>query len=164
MKRILLIVVLAGLGCSNAAFAEGNCPPGQYPIGGGGAVGCAPMPAGTSDLAPSGPRWADRWGAISIDGTAKEGGIGTVNGYPSKRSAEKAALAQCRASGGTKACKVNLSYYNQCGVIAWGDSYLTTQGGPTVEVASKIGLANCNQKTSNCTIYYSGCSLPERVR
>lgn len=162
MNRVVASVLFLTLGWSSAAFAEGSCPPGYYPIGGGGASGCAPMPAGTSDLAASGPRWADRWGAISIDEMTAS--VGAVTGYPSKKQAEKAAIAKCRASGGGKGCGVSLSYYNQCAVIGTGARFSNTYGAATVEAASKLAMDDCNANTTNCRIYYSGCSLPERVR
>lgn len=60
----LLLVTLAG-----SAFGEGACPPGQYPIGGQGVQGCAPIPqsgaGGGSGPRPTG-RWIKTWGAIGL--------------------------------------------------------------------------------------------------
>jgi hypothetical protein len=108
--------------------------------------------------------WADRWGAIAIDDTVAEGGIGTVVGMPSKRKAEKAALAECRASGGGAGCKINLSYYNQCGVIAWGQNYATAMGASTIEEASEAAKQKCDEHTKDCQIYYAECSMAERIQ
>ena len=66
---MLLGAVLLAQFVPVAAMAEGRCPPGQYPIGGQGVGGCAPIPgAGQSGdgVAPTG-RWETRWGAIASD-------------------------------------------------------------------------------------------------
>lgn len=48
--RVILGLLLAAV-FQSAAFAEGGCPPGQYPIGGQGVQGCAPIPgAGDGSL------------------------------------------------------------------------------------------------------------------
>lgn len=157
-----LIIVLL---CSGKAAAEGGCPAGYYPYNTAAAQQCVPIPgSGSNSGSQSTVAYKDRWGAISIDSTVSKGGIGTVTGLASKRKAEKAALSQCRASGGGDGCQVLLTYYNQCGVIAWGDNYLKTMGAATVESASKLALEDCSKNTSGCQIYYSGCSYPERVQ
>lgn len=66
--RMKALFTLLLLGASHVAFAEGGCPAGQYPIGGQGVQGCAPIPSagsGGGDLRPNG-RWIKTWGAISI--------------------------------------------------------------------------------------------------
>jgi hypothetical protein len=108
-----------------------------------------------------GPYWATRWGAIAVDGgTGKFGGI---EGLSSKRKAQKAAISECRRSGGKK-CNVIASYYNQCGAMAWGDSKVASYTGPSRQEAIEFALQSCNKTTTNCESYYSGCSYPERVR
>lgn len=51
------------------AKAEGRCPPGQFPVGGQGMEGCAPIPGGGGDSGPAAPvptgEWEMRWGAIA---------------------------------------------------------------------------------------------------
>ncbi|MGN6151919.1 MAG: hypothetical protein ACTHOH_07910 [Lysobacteraceae bacterium] len=61
---LLALLLLAGLlpAGLRPAHAEGNCPPGMFPIGGGNAgwVGCAPMGPGSGDGgddAPPPPAW-----------------------------------------------------------------------------------------------------------
>ena len=162
--RLSHVIFLSVAMWCGPVLAEGGCPPGQYPYDTPQARQCVPIP-GSGSQGTSQPivRYEDRWGAISVDGTVREGGIGTATGFTSKRKAEKAALAQCRATGGGDGCKVNLAYQNQCAVIGSGDTYLNTWGGPTIEAASKLALEDCRGKTTNCTIYYSGCSYPEQV-
>jgi hypothetical protein len=142
--------------------AEGNCPPGYFPIGGLEVQGCAPMDSGSSGSPPNpGPQWAKRWGAIATDGPL--GRLGGAEGLPNKRRAQKAAIATCQQNGGKK-CKVLHAYYNQCGVLAWGNDLAQTYSAGTVEKATELALLECSKQTGNCKVFYSGCSYPERVR
>lgn len=95
------------------AWAEGNCPSGYYPIGGGngGWNGCAPMSSGSgsgSGPANPGASWATRWGAIATD---RVGTFGT-EGLASKRQAKSAALAECKKHGGKNARYRSLTIIN----------------------------------------------------
>ncbi len=144
------------------AYAEGgSCPDGYFPVGGGGVQGCAPIP--TSDGGyprDPGPQWAKRWGAIAVDiDLARFGG---AQGFPSKAKAQRAATKECKKNGG-KRCGV-YSYYNQCGALAWGDSYVYRSRGPIQEDVIADAVSKCSTKTTNCKSYYAGCSYPEQVR
>lgn len=121
-------LLLGLLGSNNLVFAEGNCPEGQYPIGDSSAHGCAPVP-GYRNIANSSQnviRFEVRWGAIATDDT--KGIVGAVKNVKSKRSANKAALQQCKLNGGGKNCEVTLTYYNQCSAVAWGDTSRAAAG------------------------------------
>lgn len=109
----------------------------------------------------TGPSWMTTWGAIATDSSVSA--IGSVTRQSSKRQAQKNAIKNCRANGGTKKCKVSLAYYNQCGVMAIGDSFAVTHGAGTVEEASKAAIARCSSETRNCRIILSECSYPVRV-
>ena len=163
MKLQLFLVLCLSLICG-AVFAEGNCPDGMVPIGGGGVVGC--MPIEGSSNAPTQPRghWQTRWGAIAIGSTASGGGVGVSTDMLSKRQAEKAAMVKCKATGGGAECKISLRYYNQCAVIAWGDTSGMVQGAETIKIASELALQKCSVRTTNCKILYSDCSLPVWVQ
>lgn len=149
------------------AWAEGNCPQGYYPVGGGngGWAGCAPIPGagGGQSTAPpdTGPQWAKRWGAIAYDSVA--GSLGGADGMMSKRKADKAALSTCKKKGG-KSCKVIASYYNQCGAMAWGNGFFAAWRAPEREQAESNAINECSQGTGQCQVFYSGCSYPVRVR
>lgn len=165
MKATYLLVL--GLFCvSGVAIAEGGtCPPGYYPYNTPGVMGCAPIPgydngAASTQLAMPEPVWATRWGAIAMDFT--NGKVGAVTEMHSKRKAEQAALAQCRSNGGS-VCESALSYRNQCGVIAWGTSHVSTYSAETIEQASALALQACRKHTTDCQIYYADCSIPERI-
>jgi hypothetical protein len=146
---------------SVAQFAppQGGCPPGMR-LEGFSCVYDAPAPP-TQQL---GPQWSSRWGAIAIDPTVSQGGLGVVSDMRSERSAEKAAIKQCQKSGGTKQCRIKLSYDNQCAVIVWGDNYFSTANAQTVNEAFELAFAQCSERTSNCKLYYSNCTYPVRIR
>jgi len=153
---------------SGTALAEGRCPPGYFPTGGAdvGWYSCAPMgPAPEADgeaLQPpdDGPEWETRWGAIAI---GKEG-LGAAADMPSENKARKAALAKCRATEtkDPKSCKL-FTYYNQCAVIAWGDTGYVIQAASDLQAASSTGIRKCSNKHQGCEIYYSDCTYPRKI-
>lgn len=172
MKAILSMVLCA---VSFGAYAEGSCPPGQYPVGGQGVQGCAPIPAGgaaSSSPRPTG-KWETRWGAIAEDASANERGVAGATGVSesqkSKRDAQAAALQHCGKLGGLK-CKVVLTYNNQCVAIA--DPKPRSQGGKggrsvvyraaTLDLAQSEAMKRCSDDgVGQCSIFYSACSMSE---
>lgn len=155
----LLLLLLAG-----AANAEQGCPDGFVPNAAGTpGVPCVPGSAPNWGDQPQQPivRWAARWGAFA--GDSESGKIGQASGMPTKRKAEKQAIAHCRSKGGSN-CKVELTYSNQCGVVAYGGGYMNTASAATVDEASQIALRRCNDNSSSCKIYFSDCSYAERVQ
>ncbi len=162
MKHIYLVAFILMVLSGNAA-AENGCPDGYQPwrIPMESPNDCAPIP----NNQPQEPqiRWATRWGAIAFDGT--KGTLGAVTGAKSKKLANKAAIAQCRANGGGDNCKKStFSYFNQCAAIAWGDTTYRGGGRPTLEEAKKDALHSCSNATTSCKIVYADCSLAERVQ
>lgn len=164
-KRILIALLLCGY--SVMAYAEGGtCPPGYYPQNSLGVMGCAPIPnyggpESANDVEEVTPIWSDRWGAIAVDFYSGRFGVGRA--ATTRRKAEREALKECKAEGG-KSCEIDISYFNQCGVIAWGSTYAATASAGTREDASGRALAKCGKHTKECKIYHSDCSLPVRVR
>lgn len=83
---VLLASCLLLLGGVDRAWAEGNCPPGYYPIGGQGARGCAPIPGGATGstgsseirLATPTGKWTKTWGGNC--GVEKYSGCWGFNG------------------------------------------------------------------------------------
>ena len=88
MNAVRLLGSLALL-VAGSAWAEGNCPQGYYPIGGGngGWAGCAPIPNDNAPAPDPGPQWERRWGAIAVDETV--GRFGGAEGYSSALDAPK---------------------------------------------------------------------------
>lgn len=110
--------------------------------------------------APPQERWADRWGAFA---SASSGVFGGAQDKQSKRQAEKTALAECKEKGGDD-CRVDLSYYNQCGAVASGGGHMGSSRAPTEREAVEHAIKTCEKAGgSNCQLYFMGCSLPVRV-
>lgn len=143
------------------SLAEGRCPPGQYPIGGQGAGGCAPVPASGGDSqspVPTG-RWIKTWGAIA---TSAGGDAGVSKGKLSKNEAARESLERCSKWGATD-CKVGLTYKNQCVAAVAADKGLGTKlnTGATIEAATERATEDCRRAGSGtCKLEYSGCSEP----
>jgi uncharacterized protein DUF4189 len=151
-----------------SVWAQTACPEGVA----AGDARCGPSPIWhqfVSEPPPSGPRWQLTWGAIA--GDRDTGDIGTSVGKFSKREAKREAIARC-AVAGSKNCKLQLAYHNQCAVIAGpsenGEIVAGTtifQGGPSVEIATQIALSACSEKRGgrSCLIDYSDCTEPVLV-
>lgn len=160
---LTLAVFFAG---GSVAFAEGGCPAGQYPIGGQGVQGCAPIPSagsGGGDLRPNG-RWTKTWGAISISPSTLD--VGTSVGQKSKAAAFAEAKARC-STYGAKDCGENFSYKNQCVAVAApaggrrGGVYYSTAA--TKELAVERATQACKQgggASDACAVSYSDCTEP----
>jgi hypothetical protein len=160
---IWLLKSLFLLSCISAAYAEGGCPPGQYPQQGQGWQTCVPIPGGATGQsnAPAPERWIDNWQAIATD--ANKGALGTSVGEPTAAKAESLALGDCRAKGGI-ACDIQVSYRNGCVAMVVGDKRMATRGAPTKDSAERQALTKCSEEDTNCHVFYSACSLPERVQ
>lgn len=146
-----------------SAATEGNCPPGYYPTTGAqdSVQGCAPIPSDGVNSAQPEQGAARKWGAIAIDLSSSNAGIGVSVAANSKRQATREALDDCRIKGG-KGCKINLSYSNQCAVVIAGIPYSRAHAGPTVEIAAASGLRLCEEAGADeCQVYYKACSLPQ---
>jgi uncharacterized protein DUF4189 len=162
-KIVLASLILC---CCGLARAEGgSCPDGYYPVGGQGASGCAPIPGYSDSESNSEPQaspiWEMRWGAIAVDFAMGKFGVG--NARRTRDEAESMALDECKKEGGS-GCEIDLTYYNQCGAIAWGASDARTFRAESKEIASTHAIEACNKQTADCKIYYADCSFPARVR
>lgn len=177
MRKVLLalftLMVMGGWGFVGTATAEGNCPPGFYPIGGQGVQGCAPIPGANTGATERGGaskprmRYMDQWGAIAFSETTSD--AGDVVGRDSEALAESEALRQCGRNG-ARDCKMILKYRNQC--AAWvmpSENRAGAAGGlgtgsseALAVVAAKKNCADPSQK--GCHVVYSACSLPVLVR
>ncbi|MEN5289150.1 DUF4189 domain-containing protein [Stenotrophomonas lactitubi] len=158
-----LSICLALSVAAESAFAEGRCPPGQYPIGDSRAPGCAPIPAGSSgDAGPRATgRWIKTWGAIAM---SNSGASGVSVGKVKKSDAEKAAKAECDATG-ARDCEIAFTYKNQCAAAATassGTSGTTFGRAATVDIATTIAIDLCRSRGGQgCEAVYSACTEPK---
>lgn len=111
---------------------------------------------------PPAPQWAPRWGAIATD--EPHGILGTSGNEISQQAAEEAALANCKAKGGSP-CKLEIPYSNGCIAFTVSDSGYNAAADTKIEIASQKGMITCQEAgASNCRTYYTACSPPVRVR
>lgn len=107
-------------------------------------------------------RWEDRWGAIAADSGASTV-FGIVTNMPNERAAQKAAVSECENRGGVD-CKAGFTYRSQCAAIAASTKQTFVQGAAYEEDAKRMAMGSCVATGEQCWVYYSGCSLPERVQ
>jgi hypothetical protein len=158
--QLLALLTLLG----NVVHAQTACPAGmeEYGVGVCG-YSQAQEPAQQSQQhAPQyQPAWDSRWLAIATD--SAKGILGNATDMANKSDAERTAMANCEAKGGTQ-CKVDVSFGNGCAAMVSGDSSYNVQGAPTLDEATQVAMKTCNKATSHCHVYYSACSLPVRIR
>lgn len=108
------------------------------------------------DVASTG-QWEKTWGAIA---TSKSGGaLGTAVGLLDRSEAERVALADCQAKGGS-GCKVSMAYQNQCAVMVIGKVDLRLHRSSSIERATANAYQECAQEGDECRVYYSACTEP----
>lgn len=156
---------------NGAVYAEGGCPSGMIPYSGTDLNSCGPIPPGyygnqkqnpikAQQYPP--PQWVTRWGAIAT--YEPDGSLGTATNMSSQSQAEQAALADCQSKH-ESACKVQLSYFNQCAAMVISDKGYNTGSAATVDQAVQAGMRICRDSGDpNCRVYYSACSLPVQIQ
>jgi len=156
----LVLVLLVGLHI-RSAFAEGRCPPGQYPIGDQGVGGCAPIPGAGQSAAEENPGyWVKTWGAIA---SSPGGDAGSATGHQAKAAAERQAVERCELGGATD-CAVVFTYYNQCYAVVRAtrpDNGMRFNTGATKEQAQERAIKDCRGVGSqDCSVFHSDCTKP----
>lgn len=154
-----LVAMLLMVLITDPARAEGgSCPAGYYPVGGGGSIGCAPIPS-SGAVRGSSPtlRWEKRWGAIAYDPAS--GLYAIANQKESRQIAKKEALSDCG-----QACKIQLVYYNQCFAMAQGQGPLMLATAPSKPEAERSAFERCTAVSNECALLESLCSVPVLVR
>lgn len=176
-SSVLWLVLSFLLLFSGMVHAEGGCPDGYYPVGGpvrqGVPQGCAPIPGygdgrqqPTQQAAPRsvtpGEQWADSFGAIAVD--MDHGIVGVASTAVTQGAAADKAIADCRTRGGAT-CKIQAEFRNACGVVIAGDTSFNASSANTLDRAIKLGMDVCTKSgTTNCHVYYSGCSEARRLQ
>ena len=149
---------------TSVIHAQAACPPGTIPYGTGqGQNVCGPDDNQQQQQQPHPPpQWARQWGAIATDGPGGHAGVAVYQS--SKEAAEQAALADCRAKGGTE-CAVEVAYDNECAAMVVGDKGHNSGAAATLDKATQLGLDACKRYgNTRCHLYYSACSLPVRIQ
>jgi hypothetical protein len=154
--------------CTGLVHAEDGCPPGMIPASGTDINSCVPIPAdyysnqGSVQSSQPPQQWEDEWGAIATDFAHSSAGA-SVN-QMNRDAAEQSAIANCQSNGGSL-CKVELWYLNQCVAMAVSDTGHNAKAGATSEAADQAAMKVCLEAgDANCRIYYSACSLPQRIQ
>jgi hypothetical protein len=168
MKASLFLLCLLML-FSGVTHAEGGCPPGMIPYSGTDTNSCGPIPPGYGGNSAQGPQqmplpaqWEARWGAIATDDAT--GSFGASTNAFSQMSAESEALAECHLKK-QAACRIETSYRNGCAVMTIGDKMHNSNSAATLNETTQIGMKTCvDGGDTNCHVYYSGCSFPQRVQ
>ncbi|WP_084621576.1 DUF4189 domain-containing protein [Luteibacter yeojuensis] len=161
MKYLIALFLLL---CMSTAIAEGGCPGGQYPQEGPGWRTCVPLPGasqGSQSAAPQ-PYWVDKWGALAANTDGDLNGASTDQ--ESRTAAVEQAIANCHAIDG-KECHNFGAYRNMCMAVASGNGGTRVSGGSSKSEATRNAMHDCSAAgISGCHEYYSGCSLPLRIR
>lgn len=161
MRLLVFLAMAFGL-FSSRTFAEGGCPPGQYPQQGNGWRSCVPIansmqPGGTNDTFV-GPTAVASWASLSAD--TDKGVLGESADSRTRVEAENTAMAACMAKGG-KTCHIIVTAKNGCIAMALSSDIFATASGPTTGTANSAAIANCKKgKDPNCQIMYSKCVQP----
>ncbi|WP_080274820.1 DUF4189 domain-containing protein [Pseudomonas syringae] len=176
-KMFKILPLLFIMAFASNAIAEGACPPGQYQIGGQGAVACAPIPQENSvQQQPVAPRptgeWIKTWGAIAVGSVDSTTIYGITTGKLSKSDAEEDSLKRC-SSRAKDNCNVAFTYHNQCVAIAepqinglpLTDGLIKFISAATIAEASTEASKRCielNKKVPNttCKVVYTACTEP----
>lgn len=164
LKRVILMVLIICLSVTNRNAQAQFCPPGQYPVVGQGWNYCAPTPGSRENSVastPVVPVWRSRWQSIATD--TPRGVLGTSVAQDTPAQAEKEAMKDCSAKGG-QMCKIQVTNGNGCVAMVVGDKVMNTNSGATKDEAEAKGIQMCSKDDVNCRVYYSSCSLPERIR
>lgn len=158
-KAGCMTMLLLGSLSIGTAFAEGRCPSGQYPIGGQGVGGCAPIPgSGRGAPAENPGYWVKTWGAVASSAT---GDAGSATGHQAKGGAERQALERCGLGGATD-CEVVFTYYNQCYAAVGATrphNGVRFHTGATKRQAQERAIQDCKATGSQeCTFIHSDCT------
>lgn len=172
MIRFFALFFFFAITFSGGARAEGNCPPGSVPIGGGnsGFEGCAPVPDGPAtnnqDLVDElrkkkVKKRFDNHYAVAYHPDSSD--VFIMGGATKRKSAENDARLLCGINMLLKAgadeasieqCSVTFSSFNNVASFARGmngDFYYAT--GVDTSVSDAAVLANCRSQNDYCAVF-----------
>ncbi|WP_115563273.1 DUF4189 domain-containing protein [Xanthomonas arboricola] len=162
-------IILLGIALSCPAFAEQGCPAGQYPIGGQGAISCAPIPQDRPTVTQPRPtgKWLKTWGAVAVGVLDAAPRYGVPVGLASEAEAKREAMARCNRSG-AQGCRIGTTFRNQCMAIGEPqidglpkpNGIIQFSGQPTEGEASAEALRRCMKENpgAQCKVIHTACS------
>ncbi|RMH90994.1 DUF4189 domain-containing protein [Lysobacter pythonis] len=162
---INFLAILFFLGAASNQVAASPCPPGSVPIPGEGRCG-APAEAsairsssGSISSAPIRSEiWENRFGAVALGDGKGLGGV--IEGARSEREARRTALSRCTQAR----CEVVSLVRNGCQAVASSNIGSGYGRAESERDAADEAMKNCLAQGGQCSVGYSGCSLPVRVR
>lgn len=156
-RCLIFALIISGSFCT---YAQGYCPPGQYPVAGQGWSYCAGVP--DSQEAPADapkPKWINKWLALTVD--KDKAILSTATSSESANAAVAISMQDCQNKGGT-ACDNRVTVLNGCLAMAVGSGFLASGAGATKNEAEAQALGRCEGGDVKCRIYHSECAPAER--
>ena len=99
-----------------------------------------------------------QYGAVALN--ERTGAYGFSSNQATEKRSKQEAVNDCGENG----CKIIAHYSNQCVAFAWGavgnSGYSSVKVGLNKTTAEENALVSCHTGAANCSIIYSGCSLP----
>lgn len=156
IKLGFLIFTILGVN----AYAEGGCPEGSYPIGGGNAgwQGCAPIPGYNSGQGQNNAtqgHWEDSYGTLVFGNSKEDGSIRYAysNNYSTEKAAIKSAFKACNDAGYVN-CRKGTNFYNGFLALATGENGGIFWGiGSTEGDAKDKAIDLCKSKNITCEAF-----------
>lgn len=162
------VALLGLLCCGSSAAQQMHCPasvPMGHPL-------CVPVGSAPSNLPAEAPPRSPvtitfpRFGGIAVDHISGDNAISENKSF--EEEAAKKAMALCINGRKKHACKLLLTFGNQCAALAWPEGTRPAPPkanvGLTTEQAEKLALAECRVKGGACKVIYSGCAHPVTKR
>jgi len=159
VKRLFVIfAAILAIGLTGSAYGQ-SCPPGSYPVGGGGSFGCAPISGswegdGRGGESPSRRGyWLDKhttivWGYA----TAASAWQYAWGDSDTPQSAYERAMTSCREQELLN-CVHSMSVGNAFIAVAREqDGNLLSASGKSVKAAQRNVMGKCKKAKSTCTI------------
>ncbi len=81
----------------------------------------------------------------------------------SRSSAEKEAIKDCKAKGGTQ-CVLDIAYDNSCAAMVVGDNGYSIRTGANNDEAIRNATNACSADNRSCRTYYTNCTQAVLVR
>lgn len=153
----LILLVATALMTASPVRAEGNCPPGYYPIGGGngGFAGCAPIPGAGGSAGGGGarPRNSPHDAYYAVVSHPRSSDVWIMSNAPNREQIQQGALRLCGMAMG-EGCKLEFSSIDSVAAMARGmdgDTYFAWA--KSAAEADATVLAYCRKLSDFCAVF-----------